>query len=150
MTDALALLRCARSIVVVDWPSPDVPESLVRAGREVFVKGGPGPRDFSVRELNGDQVIARPADQPPAHTDLLYAHRPAAELPALIELARGLGAQTIWWQSGLSGPDTRDPTGCWVPEDESQRSRRLVESAGLQYVDDVYIADAARDARVPG
>jgi hypothetical protein len=31
-----------------------------------------------------------------------------------------------------------------VPEEKSQEARRIVESAGLAYVEDAYIADVAR------
>jgi predicted CoA-binding protein len=144
VSDAVETLRAARTILVVDWPSADVPDSLVRAGHEVLVKGGPGPRDYAVRTLEGDHVVAAPVDAPPAHVDLLYAHRPADELPALAELARRLGAETIWWQSGLAGPGVRDSAGCWASAEEVGRVRAAVEAAGLRLICDSYIADAAR------
>jgi hypothetical protein len=70
------------------------------------------------------------------------AHRPLGELPGIVALAQQLGAKTVWCQSGVAGNGANDPKGCWVPEDKSQGARKIVESAGLAYIDDTYIADA--------
>lgn len=125
------ILGRARSVLLVDWPNPDVPDSLVRAGLSVFVKGGPGPRDFAARELQDGNVVARAIDEAPAQIDLVYAYRPLDELPGIVALARQLGAFAVWRQTGLS-------------EEESADSRRIVISAGLTYVDDTEITEAAR------
>jgi hypothetical protein len=61
-----------------------------------------------------------------------------------VALARELGATTLWYQSGLAEHGVRDPTGCWLSDQSARQIRSLVEAAGLGYVDDVYIADAAR------
>ena len=79
----------------------------------------------------------------------MYAHRPEAELPGIISMAKQLGARTLWWQTGMSGADSKDPRGCWVSETQSRRVRELAESEGLDYVDDVYIGDAARAVGSP-
>ena len=51
------------SVVVVDWPTRDVPESLVGAGLAVSVHGGPRPEDWAVHELgpDGTTVVERKA-----------------------------------------------------------------------------------------
>jgi CoA binding domain len=147
MVDAADTLRATHSVLVIDWPSPDVPESLARAGYTVTVKSGPGPRDFSARELRDGEVISRRLDEPPADIDLVYAHRPVEELAGIVAIAKQLGATTLWWQSGLSGPGVRDPTGCWATEAQSRQARQIAETAGLAYVDSVYIADAVRGLR---
>ena len=149
MDEAVQTLREANTILVVDWPSADVPESLTRVGRRVIVKGGPGPRDYSVRELRDGEMVARPLGEPPDRIDLVYAHRPEAELPGIISMAKQLGARTLWWQTGMSDADSKDPRGCWVSETQSRRGRELAESEGLDYVDDVYIGDAARAVGAP-
>jgi predicted CoA-binding protein len=145
VTDALDTLRLCRSVLVIDWPSPDVPDSLARAGYTVFVKGGPGPRDYSARELRGDEVLTRATGEPPTHVDLVYSHRPPAELEGIVAIARELGALAVWCQSGLAGPDMNDPKGTWVSDESSWQARALVEAAGLRYVDDAYIGDVARE-----
>jgi predicted CoA-binding protein len=148
VTDAVGTLRNARGVLVIDWPSSDVPDALVRAGHEVYVKSGPGPRDYNVRELRDGEIVARPLGEAPGHVDLVYAYRPEAELPAIVSAARQLGARALWWQSGHADADAAvtDPRGCWVSDEQSGRIRELAESQSLGYVDDVYIGDAARGA----
>jgi len=141
---AARLLAQARSVLVVDWPSRDVPVSLTFAGFTVFVKGGPRPADYSAWELHRGEPVPRPLGHEPGHVDLVYCHRPSGELPAVIALAGRLGARAFWWQTGLASGGGRDPSGCWAPPEESRRARELAQAAGLAYVDGVYIADAAR------
>jgi predicted CoA-binding protein len=76
--------------------------------------------------------------------DLVYCHRPSAELRGIAEQARSLGARAVWWQSGLSSEGVADPAGCWVSPQESREARVEVEAAGLAYLDAPYIADVAR------
>jgi hypothetical protein len=86
--DVADLLASTRSVLVVDWPSRDVPESLARAGYDVVVSGGAEPDNYSVYETVGRDVVVR-----------------------------FLG----------------------------RRPDRVVEAAGLRYVDDVFIVDAVSD-----
>ena len=144
MGAAADLLRTCRSVLVIDWPSDDVPETLVRGGLSVHVKGGPGPGDYSIRELAEGSVTARKTGRRPDHVDLVYVHRPIDELPQIVATAREMGARALWYQSGLTGEGADDPRGCWLPAAESNRARALAEAAGLFYVDDRYIADAIR------
>jgi predicted CoA-binding protein len=139
------LLASIRSVVVVDWPSREVPESLARAGYDVVVSGGPEPDNYSVYEAAGPDIVVRFVGRQPDHVDLVYAHRPLDELSAIVEMATALGAVAVWWQSGRATDGSRDPRGCWISPDDSAAARRQVEAAGLRYVDDVYIVDAVRD-----
>jgi predicted CoA-binding protein len=138
------ILRAAESVLVVDWPSRDVPDTLARCGYTVVVHGGPGPEDFSAYALRDGEVVVSRSGGPPEHADLVYSHRPLDELPEIVETARRLGATAVWAQSGLDRTGARDPKGCWRPDGESQRARAIVEEAGLAYVDDTYIADEVR------
>jgi len=149
--EALAALEAAarvlaetRSVLVIDWPSRDVPASLAFAGFTVFVKGGPGPADYTAWELDGGEPVSRPLGRAPGRVDLVYCHRPFGELPDIVALASRLGARAFWWQTGLASGGGKDPSGCWAPPEESRRARELAAAAGLAYIDDVYIADAAR------
>jgi predicted CoA-binding protein len=137
------VLEDAEIVVLVDWPSRDVPDNLVRAGFTVFVRGGPEADHYNAQELRDEQVVARRTGRP-EHADLVYAHRPLGELPAIVALAELLGAKAVWRQTGLNGAGERDPHGCWSPDEESREARRIVESAGLAYVESPYIADVAR------
>lgn len=128
MTEPEHILKSASRILVVDWPSRDVPDTLAGAGYAVLVKGGPGPVDCAALE----------------QVDVVYVHRPREELPGIVAAAKQLGARAVWYQSGLTSAAVKDPKSCWLPENASREARALVESAGMRYVDDVYIADAVR------
>lgn len=152
MTDAATILAAVRSILVVDWPTKDLPETLVRAGYAVFVKSGPGPDDF-VEYAQVDGAVGREQTARPTRVDLVHVYRPLEELPGFVELAVDLGASTVWVLSGLAPDGTRDRTGCWLPPEASATARRLVEAAGLVYLDRPYILDAvlaASGTRAPG
>jgi predicted CoA-binding protein len=141
---AARMLAEAKNVLVIDWPSRDVPASLASAGFTVFVKGGPGPADYAVWGLASGEPVSRPFGRQPDRVDLVYCHRPLRELPGVIALAGQLGARAFWWQTGLTSGGGRDPSGCWAPPEQSRQARELARAAGLAYVDDVYIADAAR------
>jgi hypothetical protein len=149
MTDARGLLEAATSVLVIDWPSADVPDTLARAGYTVIVKNGPGPADYAVRELSNGAVVTRGLGRAPQQADLVYAHRPLDELPGILALAKEIGAKAVWRQSGLANTGTREPTGCWVSEEESRRARSLVEAASLGYIEEPYIADVVRQLAIP-
>ncbi len=141
------MFRTVGTVLVIDWPTKEVPEVLTLAGFHVVVRGGPGLEDYSVYELNGGEVVARHVGRPPERVDLIYSYRPISELPETISTAKNLHAQTIWTQSGLSAAEVKDPKGCWVPEEELRSARHLVQAAGLNYVSEPYIADVVRQLR---
>jgi predicted CoA-binding protein len=148
LVNAKDILKTVTSVLVIDWPSKEVPETLARAGFHVVVRGGPGPADYSAYELRGDQVVRRHLGLQPERADLVYSHRPLSELPEIITLAKSLHARAIWTQSGMSAAAAKDPRGCWVSEDELKRARDLVEAAGLLYIAQPYIADVAREIQI--
>jgi len=142
--DPVEVLKNVRTVLVIDWPSKDVPEELALAGFHVYVQGGAGPTDYSVYELSDGRVVARHIGRPPERAELVYSYRPLSELPQIVARAKALQAETIWTQSGLRAAGTNDPKGCWVPEQELELTRQLVESAGLRYLSEPYIGDAVR------
>ena len=144
MARAEEILKQARTVLVVDWPSRDVPDTLARAGFTVVVHGGPGPGDYSVQDVVDGAVVPRQLGAAPRHADLVYSYRPIGELPGIVASARKIGATAVWWQSGLASSGTSDPKGCWVADDDSRQARQIVESAGLDYLEQPYIADAVR------
>jgi len=135
------------NVLVIDWPSKDVPESLTKAGFHVVVRGGPGPEDYSVYALSNGEIVTRHLGRAPGRANLIYAHRPVSELPEIIATAKELHAKIIWTQSGLSAASVNDPKGCWIPAEELRLARNLVESAGLTYITEPYIGDVARQIR---
>ncbi len=140
------LLQDVKTVLVIDWPSKDVPEALARAGFRVVVHGGPGPEDYAACEPDGGEVASRNSGRQPVRADLLYSYRPFSELPGIIATALSLHAGILWTQSGLSGPGVKDPKGCWVAADELAVARNLAQAAGLRYFTEPYIGDAARAA----
>jgi hypothetical protein len=144
MSSAQHLLQSANAVLVIDWPSKDVPETLARAGLAVVVKGGPLDTDYSTWRWNGSSIRREALGHPPDHSDIVYCHRPLDELPSIVILAQKVGAGAIWSQSGRNETGANDAAGCWVPDDESQARRTIVEAAQLTYIDSPYIADVAR------
>lgn len=142
MSDIAQLLREAETVLLVDWPSREVPDTLAHSGYTVFSEDAPD--EYNAYEVVGDEVQVRPVGQPPQRADLVYSHRPIDELAEIAEQAASLGATTVWLQSGLDSSGARDPLGVWLPEDESRRAREIVESKGLVYVEQPYIVDVLR------
>jgi hypothetical protein len=146
---ARGILARASSILLIDWPSRDVPTTLAAAGFAVTVQGGPEPADYTAWEVRDGEVVTFHIGGAPDHVDLVYWHRPFSELPSIIAVAQRLGATTIWRQTGLTSAGAKAPDGCWVSPGESEQARDLAAGAGLGYIDDVYIADAARSLAAP-
>ena len=138
------LLKTVNTILVIDWPSKDVPESLALAGFHVIVQGGPGPEDYFTYEAIDGKVTSRRTGRIPDRAELVYTHRPLADLAKIIATATALDAKAIWSQSGLSPAGTKDPKGCWVSDEDLQKARDLIQPTGLQYISEPYIGDVAR------
>lgn len=133
------------TILVIDWPSPEVPELLARAGFQVIVKGGPGPQDFSVYEVKDGVVSSRHLGHPPGGADLVYSYRALSELSCIVAIAKSVRAKSIWVQSGFSAAGIRDPKGCWLSAEELRSAKELIESSGLNFYTRPYIGDVARE-----
>ena len=144
MTDAETILRAAQSILVVDWPTKELPETLVRAGYAVHVKSGPAPDDYVEYTVQDDGSIARLRVARPQRVDIVHVYRPIEELAGFVGLALELGATTVWILSGFAADGSRAPAGCWLPPEASVAARQLVEAAGLVYLDHPPIAEAVR------
>ena len=142
MTDAADILRAAKSVLLVDWPSRDVPDTLARSG--LTVTSNEGPDEYKAYEIEHGDVRVRSVDAVPDRADLVYTHRPIEELPEIVDRAKSVGARVVWFQSGRSDKGAKDPHGCWMPPDDSRRARAIVEQAGLSYIESPYIADAVR------
>ena len=143
--DAKEVLKSVHSILVIDFPNPDVPYSLALAGFEVTVQGGAGPQDYSAYEIVDGKVEARHTGSAPRRADLVYAYRPLAEIREIIATAKAMQAKIIWTQSGLRRAGVRDPKGCWLASGDQVVARRMIQSAGLTHITEPYIADVARE-----
>jgi CoA binding protein len=143
MTDVAALLAETETILLIDWPSRDVPDTLARHGFTVV--SNDGPEEYNSYRLDGDEVRVGPMGRRPERADIVYAHRPIDELPEIVETAKSVDARAVWIQSGRDDGGARDPHGCWLSPEDSTRARALVEAAGLIYVETPYIGDAVRE-----
>jgi hypothetical protein len=142
MTDAVKLLAGTKSVLLIDWPSRDVPDTLARSG--LTVVSNDGPDEYNAYEVQGGEVRLRDVGQLPKTADLVYTHRPVDELPEIVDTAKAVGAKAVWIQSGLDQRGAKDPRGCWLPPAESAKARAIVEGAGLTYIEAPYIAEAVR------
>ena len=141
--DHQALLESTQSILLIDYPGRIVPDTLTRAGYIVVAHEGPGPNEYVAYSLDANGEIARGAPGPaPDQADLVFSHRPVDELPEIAEEAARIGARAVWMHSGLASDGSPDPRGCWLPPDDRSQARRLVEAAGLAYLDEPFILDA--------
>ena len=142
MTDVAKLLAGTKTVLLIDWPSRDVPDTLARSG--LAVVSSDGPDEFNAYEMHGGEVRTRDVGQLPKRSDIVYTHRPIDELPEIVDTAKALGAKAVWIQSGRDQTGAKDPHGCWLPPAESAKARVIVEDAGLIYIEAPYIADAVR------
>jgi predicted CoA-binding protein len=140
MTDAAdELLTSARTVLVVDWPTPEVPATLARSGLRVFVRGGPGPDQYTQQEAAGTEIVVRQVGHAPDHADLVYSYRPLVELPDIVALARSIGAQAVWMESAAP-----------LSPDDDGRARGIVEAGGLLYLSGPDIIEEVHRVRGPG
>ena len=136
---AREVLAAAQTVLVVDWPSADVPAGLARAGLRVFVHGGPNPDQYTEHEVVGGEIVVRQVGRAPDHADLVYSYRPLPELPGIVALARSLGARAVWTES--TPP---------LSADDDQRARGIVEAGGLLYLSGPDIVEEVRRVRGRG
>lgn len=139
MADPAEILRAAKTVLLEDYPSQELPQALSRAGFAVVAHEGPEPDEYAAYDRDGN---SHPVGHPPEHVDIVYAHRPLEELPGIVAQAKALGATTIWLQSGRDTTGGRDPKGTWMPANEVLEAEKIVEAAGLTLVVDAYIGDA--------
>jgi|SRR5947208_3515065 len=134
MTDVLALLSETKTVVLIDWPSREVPDTLARHGFTVI--SDEGPETYAAYEAHADDVRRRSVDGLPQSAEIVYAYRPIDELPDIVETATTVGATAVWL----------DSAGDLAPADAA-RAREIVEGAGLVFVTEPSILDAARTLR---
>ena len=121
------ILRTAKSILLVDWASPEVPRSLVQAGFTVFCAS---PGRYSVVELSetGSPDFRR-LNESPSHVDIVNVFRPENEHEGIVaHYVLPLGAKVLWLQPSIG----------------SGTARRLSLEHGFDLVEGVDIAGAVR------
>jgi predicted CoA-binding protein len=117
------LLRSARIILLVDWPSVAVPRALLAAGFHVF---GSSPTGYSRAELvpeppgdadgvrvfapeppaERDYLVFRRIAEAPPRVDIVSVFRPAEELPGIVaQRVVPLHAGVLWLHPPIASPD---------------------------------------------
>jgi hypothetical protein len=146
------LLKAARTILLIDWPNPEVPLALLGAGFTVF---GFSPKGYSSIEFTLDPpstnvdssrlllsdstaksglLTFRRLGGPPSSVDIIAVYRPVEELPGIIAgQVRPLGATVLWLQ----------------PPAVSAEARQMAATQGVKFVEGVDIAVTARALAAP-
>ena len=125
-----ALLERVRTILLVDWPTQELPAALLRAGYLVFGHEPDGLREHAIAPdegrfplEGGGFFVDRMVDEVPA-ADLVCTYRPADEQPEIVAGAIERGAFAFWVEEG---------------ESSSADARASAEAAGLTFVDGISI-----------
>ncbi len=141
---ALALLRAARRILLVSFIGPEVPQTLLAAGFEVYAKVGPQPDAWAHCRSEHRELMFDPRATPPDEIDLVHLDVSDA-FAEYLDVAHSLGAKTFWFHSARTRPpEPHDDRGCWLPAAQSVRQCAAAEALGIDYIDDRYIGDVAR------
>ncbi len=131
ITGAKQILKAAKTILLVDWPSPGVPRALVDAGFTVY---GYSPNRYSVAELIDDgtgikKMVFKKLDSHPDSVGIVNVFRPEEELKGIIENhVLPLGAKTLWLHPPV--------TSAWA--------RNYAAEHGVAFVEGIDIAEIAR------
>lgn len=123
MEDLKQISEKIQIVLLVDWPSPDIPRALILAGFTVFSYSPDGyTQALTEMTQSGKQPLVRfeSLDHPPTNVDLVTIYRPAEEHAAIIrDHVLPLGARTIWLQ----------------PPVESAETRKIAQEQGLNFVE---------------
>ena len=141
------------AVLLVDWPSQDVPRALLAAGCAVLSanlangtasaygvadSGGEPPPADGVEVIAAEReadpaLMIRALEAMPAHVDAVALFRPEAEHVAIARRAVALGARALWVQRGRLADDARPiahEAGIVVIEDRPQ-SDAITQLAAL-------------------
>ncbi len=144
LEEAIAVLRDARRVLLVSYIGEEVPRALLHAGLDVLVKSGPGADQWAVAQVDGEVIEFDARSTPVTPVDIVHLDVPTL-FDEYLDVAVQLEASTYWVHSARTRPPLpHDDRGTWFPDDVSVTQRKVVEARGLIYVDNVYIADAAR------
>ena len=140
------------TVLLVDWPSQEVPRRLLAEGFEVVsanlaagtasaysLAGADGDASSSERhgetlepEHDGDAaLLIRRLDAMPQHVDVLAVFRPQEEHARAVRNAMALGARVVWVQRGTLADE----------------ARHAAVDAGVTVIEDVSMAGAVERLR---
>jgi predicted CoA-binding protein len=90
------ILSHAKSILLVDWPNPGLPRTLLKAGYKVFGYSPGNYSSISLESGSGELIFAKLPDGP-GHVDIVNVFRPEDEHAAIIAThVFPLKAKALW------------------------------------------------------
>jgi hypothetical protein len=118
------ILRSAHRILLVDWPNPELPRTLVEArftvfsvspGRYSAVELVSAPPDeveagqiFSPQEGQSGYLVFRKLNEPPSQVDIVHVYRPEQEHAGIVATqVVPLGAKVLWLHPSVGSATTR-------------------------------------------
>jgi predicted CoA-binding protein len=118
------VLKKAKTILLVDWPNPDVPRALLEAGFTVYSYS---PDKYSVARLEGNDVLFEKLEGSPGQVDIVNVFRPEKELPEITEKhVIPLKAKILWLQPPL--------VSAWAAEFATEYQILFIEGADIAEV----------------
>jgi hypothetical protein len=109
----------------IDKPAGGVPRHLKSIGYHVIPVNPNGSKILGVRSYASLSDVDEPVD-------VVQVFRPSGEAPDIARQAVALGATTLWLQLGIT----------------SDEARRIAEGAGIDYVEDLCMAQETRRLRI--
>ncbi len=102
------LLQTAKTILLIDWPNPEVPLNLLKAGFDIY---GYSPKGYGKMEPGIDEnekLIFLPTSQPPT-IDVVNIYRPEEEHAGIINKhILPLKARVLWLHPPLTSAKTAE------------------------------------------
>ena len=111
MDEIERVLREASTIALYDWPGPEYPATLHRAGylvvghepdgaKHYHVSAEPDPAHRPFDLADGNYLLSTPIDHLPDTVDILATYRPPEEQLDIARDAAKLGAKCYWIEPG--------------------------------------------------
>lgn len=145
MDDIERVLREAHSIALYDWPGPEMPATLHRAGYLVVGHEPDGAKHYhvSLTAPEGDSfpladgafLLSSPIERLPETVDIVGTYRPPEEQLDIAREAVALQAKCYWIEPG---------------EGTSGEARDFAHAAGMLFVEGEGLAAAVLRLGIPG
>ena len=137
MDEVERMLREARTIALYDWPGPEMPATLHRAGYLVVGHEPDGAKHYHVSAVSegpnacplgdGTFLESSPLERLPENVDIVAAYRPPDEQLGIAREAARLGAKCYWLEPGAGS---------------SEEARSFAMDAGMAFIEGEGLAAA--------
>lgn len=125
--DPKDILKGAKTILLVDWPNPDVPRALLDTGFTVF---GYSPGEYAaISQADNGKLVFDKLNEHPTSVDIVNVYRPEAEHMAIINNhVLPLNAKVLWLH----------------PPVKSAMTAAIAKEHGLIFIEGIDIAGVAK------